>query len=163
MKTEDRLRAYERGKARNWQRLIYVLRKHLDIWGHRNIKPFWGQMKISYMPVICNIGVDGTTAMEISRNSMTVKQTMSRTIKELEEKGMIVSKTNKNDKRSECLELTPAGKKMMLETYAELDKLMETYKELVGEKNLDITINTINKIISYHESLGSHEDEHLGD
>jgi len=163
MKIDDRLRAYEKGKGRNWQRLIYVLRKHLDIWGHKHIKPFWGQMKISYMPVICNISVDGSTAMEISRSSMTVKQTMSRTIKELEEKGMILSKTNENDKRSECLELTAEGKKMMLDANIELEKLMETYKELVGEKNLDITINTLLKIISYHESLGDHDDEHLGD
>jgi DNA-binding MarR family transcriptional regulator len=164
MKIEDRIREYEKDYGRNWQRLIFLLRKHLDIWSHKHIKTYWGQMKLSYMPVICNITVDGgSTAMDIARKSMIVKQTMSRTLKELEEKGMIVSKTNKNDKRSEYLELSDSGKQLILEANIESAKLLDTYKELVGEKNLDITIEVINKIIAYHESLNIAEDEHFGD
>jgi DNA-binding MarR family transcriptional regulator len=163
MKIDDQLRQFEKQKDRNWQRLIYNLRKHLDIWAPKHIKPDWGQMKISYWPVICNIAVDGSTAMEIARKSIIVKQTMSRTIKELEEKGMLTSETNKNDKRSECLYLTPSGKQLVLTANIETAKLMDTYKELVGEKNMEITINVLNKIISYHESLQIDDEEIPGE
>ncbi|SFD15261.1 DNA-binding transcriptional regulator, MarR family [Chitinophaga sp. CF118] len=166
MEIDEQLKQFENQKGKNWQRLIFVLRKHLDIWAHRHIKPRWGQMKISYWPVICNIAVEGSTAMEIARRSMIVKQTMSRTIKELEEKGMLFSETSKSDKRSECLYLTPSGKQLILDSNIELAKLMDTYKELVGEKNLDIAFDVLNKIINYHESLNTHDDDnddHFGD
>lgn len=158
MKIDDRLREIENQKYRNWQRLIYILRRHLDIWSHKNIRPEWGQMKLSYWPVICNIAAEGSTAMEISRSSMVAKQSMSRTIKELEEKKMITSKPSKDDRRSERLQLTASGKQLIVDANDNVFKLMETYKELVGEKNLETTINTLNKIIEYHESLAMNDD-----
>lgn len=161
MEMDDQLRQLD--QRNNWHRIIYNLRKHLDIWGHKHVKPYWGQMKTSYWPVICNIAVDGSTAMEIARKSMIVKQTMSRTVKELEEKGMLFSETNKNDKRSECLYLTPRGKELVLDANIKTVKLMDTYKELVGEKNLETTIDVLNKIISYHESLNIQDEERLED
>jgi|GEM_PF-595376 len=163
MNIDDRLREFAKHDYGKWQRLIFLLRKHLDIWTHKHIKPFWGQMKLSYMPVFFSIGLEGSTAMEIARKSMTLKQTVSRTIKELEEKGMIVSKTNKNDKRSELLELTQKGKQLMMDAHHETQKLQETYKELVGEKKLAIAIEVLNKLIEYHESLNTGEEEYLGD
>lgn len=163
MDINDRIKAFDKEKDCNWQRLIFLLRKHLDIWGHKNIKPFWGQMKISYMPVIFNIKVDGSTVMDIARESMIVKQTVSRTVKELEEKGMITSKINKDDKRSELLELTPKGKQMVLDSRQQANHLHETYKKLVGAKDLKIAEDVIKKIIEYHESLNTHNEEDFGD
>jgi len=156
---DEQLRAYKNLDEKNWQRIIYQLRRHMDIWAQKTVKPSWGQMKLSYWPVICNIDVEGTTASEIGRKSMVIKQTMSRTLKELEEKGMIISKVNEKDKRSECLELTPTGKRLVLDANIELSKTMTKYKELVGEKDLDTTVNVLNKIIAYHESLNL-EDDH---
>jgi len=156
---DEQLREFEDMTERNWQRIIYQLRRHMDIWAQKSVKPSWGQMKLSYWPVICNISVDGSTASEIGRKSMVIKQTMSRTLKELEEKGMIVSKTNEKDKRSECLELTQEGKQLILDASVDLAKMMATYKELVGEKDLDTTINVLNKIIVYHEGLNLQDDQ----
>lgn len=163
MNINDRIRAFDKESDSNWQRLIFLLRKHMDIWSHKNIKPYWGQMKISYMPVIFNISVDGSTVMDIARDSLIVKQTVSRTVKELEEKGMITSKTNKNDKRSELLELTPKGKQLVLDAKQEVDHLHETYKKLVGAKNLKIAEDVIKQIIEYHESLNTNNEEDFGD
>lgn len=161
MKIDDRIREFENQKHRNWQRLIYLLRRHLDIWSlkHKKTRPEWGQIKLSYWPVICNIAAEGSSAVDIARSSMVAKQSMSRTIKELEEKKMITSKTSKDDRRVEHLQLTANGKLLIAEANDQVFELMETYKSLVGEKNLNITIDVINKIIEYHESLNAGGDQ----
>jgi len=161
-KIDQQLRTLESLKGKNWQRLIFVLRRHLDMWAHRNVRPNWGQMKLSYMPVIFNISVDGSTASEIAKKSMVTKQAMSRTIKELESNGMIVGNKDKSDRRIERLELTSVGKQLILDANLDQLKMVEIYKELVGEKDLDIAVNVLNKIISYHENLDL-DEAHLED
>jgi DNA-binding MarR family transcriptional regulator len=162
MELDDRLRETEKRREDNWQGLTYKLRKHLDIWGHKHIKPHWTEMKLSYMPVLFNISMSGSTVMDISRKSMLIKQIVSRTTKELEEKGMITGKINKKDKRSEYLELTPAGKQFTLDSTLEVIKLEAIYKDLVGEEHLEIATDVLKKILAYHESQ-EHDEEDFGD
>jgi len=150
---DEQLRAYVKKHESNWQQSIYTFRRHLDNWASRYVRSPWGEMKLSYFPVIFNIQVDGSTAGEISRRSMVVKQNMSRTVKELEEKGMITTRLNELDKRSEYLVLTPAGKEMVLNAHVELEKLLQRYADLVGEQNLEIASNVIRTINAYHDSL----------
>jgi len=150
---DDRLLEHEKNRDCNWQRLIFVLRKHLDIWSHQNIKPYWGEVKISHMPVIFNINMEGSTSADIARKSMIAKQSISRTIKELQEKGFVVPKPMKHDKRSELLELSQEGKEFVLEASDAAAGLQENYKLLVGAEKLAIAEEVINRIIAYHEQL----------
>ena len=76
---------------------------------------------------------------------------------------MIVSKKNENDRRSELLELTPKGKQFALDAHTESNKLRDTYIELVGAKKLAIAEEVLNKIIQYHESQNTGEEEYFGD
>ncbi|UOE47270.1 MarR family transcriptional regulator [Mucilaginibacter sp. SMC90] len=158
---DKQLKAFEGLQDRNWQRLIFNLRKHLDNWAHNNIKPYWGQMKISYMPVICNITVDGITMTELSRLAMISKQNMSRTIRELEDNGMITSVANSNDKRSDILKLTDSGMQFLLEANRDVFNLSNMYKNLVGEKDLETAVNVLNRIIEFHENFGDGNEEHI--
>ncbi|RYE28282.1 MAG: MarR family transcriptional regulator, partial [Sphingobacteriaceae bacterium] len=88
---DERLIYFEKKHQYNWQHLIYNLRKHMDLWNAKNVKaPLW-HIKHSYLPVLFNIHVHGTTATEIGQRSMSFKQNISRTIKELEDKGIIVA------------------------------------------------------------------------
>lgn len=150
---EDRLKEHQKNRDCNWQRLIFVLRKHLDIWSHQNIKPYWGEVKISHMPVIFNINMEGSTSIDIARKSMIAKQSISRTIKELQEKGFVQTKPMKHDKRSELLVLSEEGKQFVLEASDAAVSLQQSYKQLVGEEKLAIAEEVINKIIAYHEQL----------
>ncbi|AYL96627.1 MarR family winged helix-turn-helix transcriptional regulator [Mucilaginibacter celer] len=159
--TNKQLKAFEGLQDKNWQRLIFILRKHLDAWAHNNIKPYWGQMKISYMPVLCNIMVDGISITELSRLSMVSKQNMSRTIHELEEHGMITSEANSTDKRSETLKLTTAGKQFMLEANQDVFNLGNMYKNLVGEQDLETAVRVLNRIIDFHENFGDGNEEQI--
>lgn len=76
---------------------------------------------------------------------------------------MISSKINDKDKRSEYLQLTPEGKKLILEANEESQKLSEIYKEIVGEKNFEIALDVLNKIINYHENLHDNKEEYIKD
>ena len=120
-------------------------------------------MKISYMPVICNITADGNTTSELARMTMISKQNMSRTIRELEEKGVIASRINSNDKRSETLELTKSGKQLVIDANTDVFRMSTIYKKLVGAKNLEIAVSVLNKIIDYHDGLEIGNDELLED
>ena len=150
---EEKLREFEGLQDKNWQRLIFNLRKHLDIWAHENVDPGWIKMKLSYFPVLCNIAVDGNTPSEISEKSMITKQNVSRTLKELTMHGMVTTVANKDDKRSDIVVLTESGKQTVYEANQKIFKLNDTYTKLVGSKELDITLDAINKIIQYHKSL----------
>ena len=152
---EEKLREFEGLQDKNWQRLIFNLRKHLDIWAHENVDPGWIKMKLSYFPVLCNIAVDGNTPSEISEKSMITKQNVSRTLKELTMHGMVTTIANQDDKRSDIVVLTESGKQTVYEANLNVFKLNDTYGKLVGSKELEITLDTINKIISYHKSLKS--------
>jgi len=152
---EEKLREFEGLQDKNWQRLIFNLRKHLDIWAHENVDPGWIKMKLSYFPVLCNIAVDGNTPSEISEKSMITKQNVSRTLKELTMHGMVTTIANQDDKRSDIVVLTESGKQTVYEANLNVFKLNDTYAKLVGSKELEITLDAINKIISYHKSLKS--------
>jgi DNA-binding MarR family transcriptional regulator len=160
---DERLLEHQKNRDCNWQRLIFILRKHFDIWAHQNLTQYWGDVKISYMPVIFNINLEGSTSIDIARKSMIAKQSISRTIKELEGKGFIVTKPMKHDKRSELLELSQEGKQFVLDASDAAARLQENYKQLVGAEKLAIAEEVINKIIAYHEQLeeeqGGYEPE----
>lgn len=148
---DEKLREFEGMQDRNWQRLIFNFRKHLDVWAHMNVEPSWIKMKLSYFPVLCNIAVDGNTPSEISEKSMITKQNVSRTLKELTEHGMVQTIVNKDDKRSDIVVLTESGKRTVYEANVNVFKLSEKYKAIVGAKNLETTIATINKLLDFHK------------
>lgn len=156
---DEKLEEIEGQQHKNWQRISFNLRKHLDNWSHCNVKASWQLMKLSYWPVICNIGIKGSTASELSKKSMINKQNISRTIKELEEHKLITTRMNENDRRSEVLELTEEGKQLIFETNTEVLKMNDIYSKLVGEKDLNIAISVLNKILDYHERLENNKIE----
>jgi DNA-binding MarR family transcriptional regulator len=150
---EEKLKEFEGLQDKNWQRLIFNLRKHLDVWAHENVDPGWIKMKLSYFPVLCNIAVDGNTPSEISEKSMITKQNVSRTLKELSMHGMVTTIVNQDDKRSDIVVLTDSGKQTVYEANLKVFKLHDTYAKLVGSKELAITLDAVNKIIDYHKTL----------
>lgn len=154
---------FEQNGSENLQRITFNLRKQLDIWTHEHIKPIWKEMKLSYMPVMFNISIEGSTASEIAKNSMLPKQTISRSIKELEEKGFIISTTSGKDKRIELLSLTSSGKEFVLNAKNETHKMNLIYKQLVGEEDLKTALKVINSIINYHETTRLTADNNFTD
>ncbi|WP_345953315.1 MarR family transcriptional regulator [Mucilaginibacter sp. PAMB04168] len=147
----------EHNDDKNWARLVYIAKKHLDIWSHQSIRPGQGQLKLSYMPLIFNISTKGSTNTEIAKRSLTAKQAMSRTVKELEDKGMISTQPLSNDKRSYQINLTDEGLQFVQAANLRLSNLVANYKLLVGEDEFNIATEVLHKIIRYHEQMNSDE------
>ena len=150
---DDQLLEFEEKHKYNWQRLIYRLRRHMDLWNDKNVKGHFTGLKHSYLPVLFSIPLSGSTVTQVGQRSLVVKQNVSRTIKELEDRGMIVTHADEIDKRSERLDLTLAAKEIILKGHLEVEQLQNTYKELVGEKDWQIATDVLIKIVAYHESL----------
>ncbi|CAM3772512.1 MarR family winged helix-turn-helix transcriptional regulator [Mucilaginibacter galii] len=150
----DKIESLQYDDEKNWGRLIYIAKKHLDVWSHQTIRPYNGHLKLSYMPLIFNISPEGNTNTEISKKALIAKQAMSRTVKELEQMGMITSAPIKQDKRSYRINLTEEGKNYVQDANREMIKLVEQYKQLVGETDFNTTLEVLSKIIRFHETLG---------
>jgi len=149
---DQQLREFEKNDSDNWQALIFNLRKHFDGWSHIYLNYFWKHMKLSHLPVIFNISVDGSSVSEIARKLNHPKQSVSRTIKELENLGFVHSCTSPVDKRIEVLTLTGLGKDFIIEAKGVTYRTNEIYKELVGEDDLRTATQVIMKIIGFYES-----------
>lgn len=150
---DDQLSIFEKSHENNWQHLIYNLRRHMDTWNTKFVKNPSGQMKHSYLPVLFNISINGSTATQIGKRSMVVRQNISRTIKELEEMGMIITRENKKDKRSDRLDLTEEAKQLVLDAHFGLENLQEQYKNIVGAYDWQIATEVLLKITAYHELI----------
>lgn len=160
MDIDKKLEDYTEQYKDNWQNLSFTLRRHLDIWVHKNIgSDLPNKLKISYLPVIFNITGKNTTRIDISRKSLTLKQSMGRTVKELKDMGILDTSISKNDKRSEFLFLTDAGKNFVLDSYQKQHSLQKLYEETVGAENMKIATEVINKIIYLHEQMNLESEE----
>lgn len=149
---DDQLREFEQNDSENWQALIFNLRKHFDSWSHIYIGALWKDMKLSHLPVIFNVSLDGSSASEIAKKLNHPKQSVSRTVKELEALGFVKSFTSSEDKRVEILKLTDLGKNFILDAKGVTSRTNEIYKKLVGEEQLTIATQVIMKIIAFYES-----------
>ncbi|RFZ83456.1 MarR family transcriptional regulator [Mucilaginibacter terrenus] len=163
MKTDDEILTDHQNDAdKNWGRLVVLTKKYFDYWALKTIKPHWNEMKLSYMPVISNVSLKGSTSNEIAKRSLTAKQALSVTIKELERKNMVVTTAAKRDKRSHKINLTEQGKKLMLVANQEINSLTDEYIKLVGKQNFETTLSVLQAINQYHETMNSlsEEDDH---
>jgi DNA-binding MarR family transcriptional regulator len=137
----------------NFGRLISMAKRHFDVWSHQNIKPKKAEMKLSFMPVIFNISPEGNTNTELSKKSMVFKQAMSRTLKELEDIGMITSTPINHDKRSSRIHLTKEGGEFVSASNDKLSGLVDQYIDLVGEKDFKTTLRVLSHIVDFHQNL----------
>ncbi|KLT67080.1 MarR family winged helix-turn-helix transcriptional regulator [Pedobacter sp. BMA] len=149
---DDQLREFEQNDSVNWQALIFNLRKHFDSWSHIYIGALWKDIKLSHLPVIFNVSVDGSSVSEIAKKLNHPKQSVSRSIKELEVLGFVSSATCTQDKRVEVLTLTDLGKSFILDAKGVTARTNDIYKKLVGENELKIATEVIMKIIAFYES-----------
>lgn len=150
---DDELRALRPPDAENWARLTYLYRRHLDAWTIETLKDVTPQdFRMSYMPFLMNISLEGNSNNEIAERAGVTKQAMSKVTKELEAMGLISVKKSDNDARSVHIHLTRAGKTAVWKAYKEVSILSENYKQLLGEKDWHTTLTSLAKILHYHET-----------
>lgn len=111
---EDQLLMNSNFNKKNWARMISIAKRHFDAWAQKHLELYCKNFKISYIHFIANIDVNGSTNNEIANRALIAKQAMSKIVKELEEKELIIIEKGQKDGRSSKIKLAEQGKKLML-------------------------------------------------
>lgn len=136
----------------NFGRAITKLKLHFENWAVKRLsEEGHGYFKMSQVPFLMNISLDGSTNQEIARKARLTKQAMSKVAKTLEEHGLIYTEKNDQDGRSALIFLTEKGKRFVIQTKKCVEELSQEYIELIGKRNYEIMIDGMFKIIHYHE------------
>lgn len=133
-----------------WGKILNHLRKQFDVWAiDRLANKGYKGFKMTYMPVIMNIDLNGTSNNDLALRAKVTKQAMSKVIKELQNSGYISSKTDPSDKRSTIFKLTTKGQSLITCARESVGELMDEYRELIGKKNYDGVLSHLVTIIGY--------------
>jgi len=106
---------------------------------------------MGYMPFIMNISKNGSTNNDVATKAKVTKQAMSKVVKELLEHKLIKIEKHETDARASLIFLTEKGKKLIHDTKKCVRSLSIEYANLVGDKNYQIMIDSMFKIVKYHE------------
>ena len=152
MALDRKLKDPEYIKMYGWGKILSHLKKQMDHWAIEQItKNGFKDFKISYMPVIMNIDMNGTRNNELANCSKMTKQAMSKIVKELQKKGYISAKTDPTDKRGVIFTLTTRGKDFITTARKCIAELMNEYRKEFGKKNFDYVMNKLINIIEHND------------
>lgn len=135
-----------------WGKIIAILRKQSEQWSTKKLKSAgFKDFKTAYFPVIMNIDIEGTSNNELAVRARVTKQAMSKVLKDLQEKGYILAKTDVNDKRSTIYSLTARGKEFMKCANKTMSELMEDYRKEFGKKNFNDLVMQLVEVIKHND------------
>jgi homoprotocatechuate degradation regulator HpaR len=99
--------------------------------------------------------IDPTT---LAQDALLYPPTVTRILKEMVERGLIVRETDLQDGRRSILILTPAGSALMRRTAEHTIRMLDIYSETFGEARLR---HLIDEVRALTEAIGSrqHEDQ----
>lgn len=114
---------------------------------------YGGTMSIGF--ALLNIHAEeGTPAMKIGPLMGLEARSLTRLLKSMEEKGLIIRKTDESDKRSVRILLTREGKKRREKARETVLRFNEAVREVVPQKKLEIffdVVQHINRMIERSE------------
>jgi DNA-binding MarR family transcriptional regulator len=106
---------------------------------------YGGTMSIGF--ALLNIHADeGTPAMKIGPLMGLEARSLTRLLKSMEEKGLIIRKTDESDKRSVRILLTREGKKRREKARETVLRFNEAIRECVPERKLEVFFDVIQHI-----------------
>lgn len=139
-------------------RLLYLLKRLTDKWVSRNLSKIASkEFNATFLPYFMNIGASGISNHELVKMIQVTKQGVSKTIKELENLGLVYTVKSESDARSIMIYLTDEGKVLFKETKGYADDLHEEYRKVAGTKNFEHTLDTLIKLIAFHEKKEEEE------
>lgn len=135
-------------------RLVYILKRLTDKWTSLNLaKITSADFNVTFLPYFMNIGESGISNHDLVKMIKVTKQGVSKTVKELENLGLVYTVKSETDARSIMIYLTEDGRALYEVTKDAAFNLHGEYRKLVGSKNLETTIDTLIKIIDFHERI----------
>ena len=135
-------------------KLIYILKRLTDKWATLNLSTMTSvAFNVTFMPYFMSIGNDGISNHALVNKIKVTKQAVSKTVKELESLGLVYTGKSENDARSIMIFLTPEGKVLYTAVRKMADELSEEYARFIGIKKYDQFIDTLIRLVSFHEEL----------
>ncbi|WP_338868628.1 MarR family transcriptional regulator [Spirosoma sp. SC4-14] len=149
---------YMRRNDRNWAYLIWTCKRLFEKQMQQTMQNAGAEpFKTSYIPFLAAVSLKKITNRELAKRAKVPKQAMSRTVKEMEELGLIRTEKNQKDGRSAYISLTPEGQKRLLLVKQAQQSIMDQYQQVVGEDNFTIAVDVLRQIVTYHESLDQND------
>jgi DNA-binding MarR family transcriptional regulator len=93
-------------------------------------------LRSTHTALLSNMPLAGGTVTETAERAGMTKQAMGRLAAELENAGYISVASDPEDRRAKRLELTEAGKRLMLDSLDVMAKLERRYADLIGRGRL---------------------------
>jgi DNA-binding MarR family transcriptional regulator len=123
--------------------LRWLWQKIMRIYNHEAAK-FGGTMSVGY--ALLNIDKDGTPSTKLGPKMGMESRSLTRTLKSMEENGLIYKTQDKNDGRLVLLHLTEDGKKYRDTAKEVVLKLNEFVHEKIDAKELETYFSVSKKI-----------------
>lgn len=105
---------------------------------------YGGTMSIGF--ALLNIHSEGTPATKIGPSMGLEARSLTRLLKSMEEKGLIVRKTDASDKRSVRVQLTREGKKQRQKARETVLRFNESIRETIPGRKLNIFFDVVQDI-----------------
>lgn len=139
-------------------RLTYIFKRLTDRYASRNLaSSVHPDFNVTFLPYFMNIGEAGISNHDLVRKILVTKQGVSKTVKELENLGLVYTAKSDADARSIMIYLTDTGKTLYSSIIGNADILREEYLKIAGAKQYENAIDTLLKLIAYHEKLEKKE------
>jgi DNA-binding MarR family transcriptional regulator len=91
-------------------------------------------LRSTHTTLLSNIDLAGSTVTVAAERAGITKQAMGRLAAELEATGFITVRSNPADARVRILELTEAGRQLMLDSFEVMTNLERRYAQSIGEE-----------------------------
>lgn len=135
-------------------RIVYLFKRLSDRWAVKNLPLITDvNFNTTYFPYFMSIGKNGISNHELVKRIKVTKQGVSKTVKELEHLGLVYAEKDEHDARSIMIYLSAEGNVLYDQIKVSAVGLEETYRKVVGNKNYENMIDSMLKLMDYHEAL----------
>ncbi len=132
-------------------RYLNMHKRAFDEWAMKIlIEKGFTKFKMSYFPIVMNIGPHGSTNKDIAASARVTKQAMSKVLQELYKMKLVRFDTHPIDGRSSMVYLTQKGVEMVMESRTMVMQLEKEYEQKVGKRNYAIYKKVMQELISLH-------------
>lgn len=143
-------------KLQSWGKVVTYLKRQFDHWTSAQLMAHgYTNFRVSYMPVLMNISVNGINNNELAKRARVSKQAMSKVLRELSDNGYVKTKVDPSDKRSSIVLLTDKGKKFVIDARLCVKGLMDDYRKEFGKEKFDKNLEFLLKLIEFNDQRSS--------
>jgi DNA-binding MarR family transcriptional regulator len=107
----------------------------------------YADLRSTHTTLLSNIDLAGSTVTEAAERAGVTKQAMGRLASELESAGYVRVRSDPTDARVRVLQLTDAGRRLMLDSLDVMAELEQRYAELIGLDRLAAILHGLETFI----------------